>query len=118
MKIYKRKYQSKLKRYARDLRKKQSDAEQKIWHYLRARQLNGYKFRRQYPIGEYILDFYCVKKKLAIELDGGQHAENLESDRIRTRNLSNLGITVLRFWNHETLTETDSVLKEISRNLR
>ena len=117
MKLYKHKYQRRLKSHARGLRSNQSDAEKVMWFHLRGRRLKGYKFRRQYPLDNYILDFYCVEKNLAIELDGGQHADNVKYDRIRTKRLNELGIVVLRFWNNIVLTDLESVLGEILKSL-
>jgi methionine--tRNA ligase beta chain len=103
--------------FARQLRTEQTDAEQLIWSLLRNRSLAGAKFRRQHPLEasgqRYILDFYSDELKLAIELDGGQHQENRAKDEQRTRLLSQLGIKVLRFWNNDVLTQTDSVLESI-----
>jgi len=99
--------------FARELRARQTDAENLLWGLLRNRRLFGLKFRRQYPLRPYILDFYCHEVKLAIELDGGQHAERLHYDQQRTARLANQGIKILRFWNHEMLQETESVLEII-----
>ena len=99
--------------HAKRLRRDQTDAEQKIWLQLRDRRLNGIKIRRQHPIGQYIVDFVCLEKKLIIELDGGQHAEQVENDQRRTEYLKTRGYRVLRFWNHDVLTKTDNVLEEI-----
>jgi len=100
---------------ARDLRKSQTDAEQLFWSLLRDRRFGDFKFRRQYPLDPYVLDFYCEEKNLAIELDGGQH--NLEqsrrADERRTRHIERHGIRVLRFWNDDALHDTDSVLEAI-----
>jgi very-short-patch-repair endonuclease len=98
---------------ARNLRKNSSDAEKLLWFYLRDRRLNGFKFRRQYPIGPFIVDFVCLEKKLVIEVDGGQHAEMVAEDLKRTEFLSNYGYKALRFWNNEVLKETESVLQVI-----
>jgi len=101
--------------HARELRKRATDAEQLLWSLLRDRQLLDYKFRRQHPLGSYILDFYCHEAKLAIELDGGQHAEAAQSlhDEKRGAWLTDQGVTVLRFWNNETLTNIEGVLQVI-----
>ena len=100
---------------ARDMRKNATDAEKLLWSLLRDRQLDGYKFRRQHPVGSYILDFYCHEARLAIEVDGGQHneIEQARHDEERTANLATEGIQVLRFWNSEVLTETEAVLESI-----
>ncbi|GGX11775.1 endonuclease domain-containing protein [Undibacterium macrobrachii] len=102
-----------LKQYAREMRKNMPDAEQLLWYLLRNRRLAGAKFRRQHLVGRYILDFYCVEKKLAIELDGGQHSEQQTYDRQRGIYLKQQGIEVLRFWNNQMLSETESVLEVI-----
>lgn len=93
-----------MKEKARELRKNQTDAEQVLWQILRAKQVKGLKFRRQHPIPPYIVDFVCTKKKLIIELDGGQHAEAINYDEKRTQFLESKGYTVIRFWNNEVLT--------------
>src|SRR3989338_5263840 len=82
----------------RILRKKQTDAEHKLWQRLRNKQVQGLKFYRQYGVGSYILDFYCPQRLLAIELDGSQHLATREYDNDRTAYLQRLGITVIRFW--------------------
>jgi cobalt-precorrin 5A hydrolase len=99
--------------FARNLRKNQTDAEKKLWRYLRNRQLKDFKFRRQYVIDGYIADFACVEAKLIIELDGGQHLEQQAYDEKRTQSLSQQGFRVLRFWNDEVLKQTDDVLNVI-----
>ncbi len=88
-----------------------------LWQYLRNRQLLGYKFRRQAVIEPYIVDFACLEAKLIIEADGGQHAEQASYDARRSSRLEGMGYKVLRFWNHETLSETDAVLERISSEL-
>jgi very-short-patch-repair endonuclease len=105
--------------FARNLRQQSTDAEQLLWSLLRNRRLAGYKFRRQHPIAPYVLDFYCDDAKLAIELDGGQHNtdETRLHDEIRLKFLAEHGIRVLRFWNHEVLTETDATLEAIHKAL-
>ena len=103
---------------AKKLRQNMSEAETRLWHHLRAGRLNGYKFRRQQPMGNYIVDFVCVTPKLIIEADGGQHAEQAEYDQARSLYLNDLGFTVLRFWNDEILRQTDEVLAEILRVLQ
>lgn len=103
------------KAFARQLRQNQTDAEQHLWHLLRHKRLAGVKFRRQCPRGAYVLDFYCPSKKLAIELDGGQHTSEQarEHDARRTSYLSRQGIRVLRFWDSEVLLHPDCVLQAI-----
>jgi very-short-patch-repair endonuclease len=102
---------------ARNLRKNSSDAEKLLWFYLRDRRLNSLKFRRQYTIGPFIVDFVCLEKKLIIEVDGGQHAEMLAEDTKRTEFLNNNGFKVVRFWNNQVLKETESVLHVILSHL-
>jgi very-short-patch-repair endonuclease len=91
-----------------------TDAEQLLWRHLRSRQLAGRKFRRQQPMGRFIVDFVCFGKRLVIELDGGQHSEPIQSayDMGRTIWLENEGYRVLRFWDHDVLKNLDSV-KEV-----
>lgn len=98
---------------ARMLRKNMTDAEKMLWMHLRDRRLGGYKFRRQHPVGNYIVDFACLKEKLVIEVDGGQHAGNVHDDEKRTNYLRNWGFEVVRFWNHEVLLDTDLVLDQM-----
>ena len=105
--------------YARELRHKNTEAEQKLWSLLRNRQLKGKKFRRQHAIANYVVDFYCNETKLAIELDGNFHidAQVKEFDKSRTALLNGLGITVLRFWNEEVIKDPSKVLQRISDHL-
>ncbi len=100
---------------ARELRRRQTDAEAVLWARLRARQVAGAKFRRQYPIPPFIVDFCCVERRLIVEVDGGQHATATEEDRARTEHLEALGYRVLRFWNNEVLSQLDAVLEVIAR---
>lgn len=98
---------------AKTLRRNLTDAEQKLWYHLRAHRFMGRKFKRQKPIGRYVVDFVCLEEKLIIELDGGQHAENCEYDHERDSWLRSQGYTVLRFWNNELMNETEGVLEKI-----
>ncbi len=104
----------------RNLRKNQTDAEKKLWSILRNKQLEGLKFFRQYSAGSYILDFFCPTKRLAIELDGGQHNEkiNQEHDTKRTKYLSEQHIAVLRFWNDEVLNNLEGVYLKIQEKIK
>ena len=88
-----------------------------MWQFLRLRQLDGFRFRRQVPIGHYIADFACVEAKLVVELDGGQHQDS-EHDVRRDAELVRQGFRVLRFWNNQVLQETEAVLEQILRVLR
>jgi very-short-patch-repair endonuclease len=99
---------------ARQLRQKPTDAELRLWKHLRAKQLDGLRFRRQHPIGTYIVDFFCAEAKLIIEVDGGQHAAPESRDDIRTAWLESRGYRVLRFWNNDVLTNTEGVLTAIA----
>jgi len=101
-----------LKYRRRELRRNQTDAERAFWAKVRNKQFFGMKFFRQYSFGSYILDFYCPEKKLAVELDGGQHnqPEDREYDAVRTNYLNAHGVEVVRFWNNEVLGEMDAVL--------
>ncbi len=101
---------------ARHLRSRMTDAETKLWWYLRNNQLGNYKFRRQMPLGPYVLDFACESRKLVIEVDGGQHCEN-HYDQKRTIWLESKGWKVIRFWNNEVLQQTEAVLQTILKAL-
>lgn len=105
------------KAFARQLRQNATEAEKRIWYYLRNRRLEGYKFIRQVPIGPYIVDFLCRAKKLVVELDGSQHLDN-PYDIQRTKYLGKNGYRVIRFWNDDVLIETDIVLTSILDALR
>lgn len=107
-----------VKKEARHLRREQTEAERILWARLRNRQLLGWKFRRQYPIGNYIVDFYCPELGLVIELDGGQHASRTDEDKKRTELLTGQGYQVLRFWNNEVLRDTNGVLEVILEALK
>jgi very-short-patch-repair endonuclease len=96
------------RRNARELRVGMTDAERRLWSALRARRLQGYKFRRQHPIGPYIVDFACIEHRLVIEADGGQHDDN-DRDRIRTEWLKSEGWRVIRFWNNDILANPGGV---------
>ena len=100
---------------SRDLRKRQTNAERALWASLRNRQLEGARFRRQHPIGPYIVDFVDLEAKLVVELDGGQHNEDLVSkkDEARTAWLESEGYRVLRFWNNDVQSNLEGVLEEI-----
>lgn len=99
--------------FARNLRKNPTDAERKLWILLRHKQLDGYRFRRQQPVGPYVADFFCASEKLIVELDGDQHGadKNLEKDQARTTWLNKKGYRVLRFANHEIF-KMPSIVKE------
>jgi very-short-patch-repair endonuclease len=98
---------------ARAMRREPTDVERRLWQILRGRRLGGHKFRRQAPIGPYIVDFVCLAQKLVIELDGGQHADNAR-DIKRDAWLQSRGYRVLRFWNAEVTSNGDAVLHAIA----
>ena len=98
---------------AKYLRKNMTDAELLLWQHLRRRQILGLKFRRQHPVGSYIVDFVCLEKKFVIEVDGSQHLINANYDKSRTLFLKSVGFQVVRFWNHDVLNSVDSVLERI-----
>ena len=100
---------------ARNLRRKQTDAERKLWSKLRSRQFENSKFRRQEPIGKYIVDSVSLERELIIELDGGQHNQQseMENDEVRTKWLEKKGFRVIRFWNNDVLQNIDGVAFKI-----
>ncbi|GLK59262.1 endonuclease [Azotobacter vinelandii] len=98
---------------ARALRRGMTEAEQRLWYHLRAHRFLGLKFRRQAPLGRYIVDFVCMELRLIVELDGGQHAGQVAYDRRRDDWLRERDFTVLRFWNHQALQQTEAVLERI-----
>ena len=101
---------------ARALRRSSTEAEKKLWNLLRDRRLEGWKFRRQVPLGSYVVDFYCSKAKLIVEADGGQHAESA-SDEIRTTWLIRNGYRVKRYWNNEILVNPEGVFLDLLETL-
>ncbi|MBI5826690.1 MAG: endonuclease domain-containing protein [Deltaproteobacteria bacterium] len=105
------------KQKARVLRRNMTDAEKVLWRHLRLRQVDGHKFRRQHPIGDYIVDFVCLEKRLVIEVDGGQHAESMMYDRERSSWLEARGYMTLRFWNNQVIHEAQAVLEAIRQAL-
>ena len=112
-------YNQKLKEISRQLRKNMTNAEKRLWAKIRMRQLQGYQFYRQKPIGDYIVDFFCPRAKLVIELDGSHHliGETIEYDRIRDDYLSSLGLRVLRFTNTEVMTNIKGVVERIAEEM-
>ena len=110
-----KKIDSQLLIFAKSLRHSATDTEHLMWQILRAKRLMNLKFRRQHVIAPYILDFYCHEIGLVIELDGGQHGTDdaIEYDAERTKFLEALDLKVVRYWNHEVLYRTDSVLENL-----
>jgi very-short-patch-repair endonuclease len=103
--------------YAKKLRANMTDAERRLWYRLRGHRFEGYKFKRQVPIGPYIVDFGCLNHGLVVELDGGQHSERV-SDAERDEYLRSRNLRTMHFWNHDVLRNTDAVLAEILGTLR
>jgi adenine-specific DNA-methyltransferase len=89
------------------------DAERVLWRSLRGKQVLGYRFRRQHPMGKYIVDFICLERKLITEVDGRQHAETEEADAVRTAWLQSVGYRVIRFWSNDVMRNTPAVLRSI-----
>jgi very-short-patch-repair endonuclease len=98
---------------AKSLRSNQTDAETRLWCHLRAHRFMGLKFKRQKPVGHYIADFLCSERRLIVEVDGDQHAEQAAYDQQRERWLRSQGYTVLRFWNHDVMQQLEGVLEQI-----
>lgn len=98
---------------ARELRREQTEPERLLWGHLRARRLGGHRFRRQHPLGPYVLDLYCPEARLAVEIDGSGHLDRTEADEARTRWLAARGVRVLRVWNHEVSGQLEAVLQRI-----
>ena len=99
--------------HAKSLRSHQTEAEQRLWYHLRAHRFMDLKFKRQKPIGHYIVDFVCIEHRLIIELDGGQHAEQIRYDQQRDAWLRGEGYAVLRFWNNDVMQNLQGVLEQI-----
>jgi len=109
-----------LKNRRRELRANQTDAEKKLWEFLRGKRFHGLKFHRQFSVGEYILDFYCPKFRIDIELDGNQHKkdETVLYDKDRGRVLQASNIKVIRFWNNEIENNIERVLEKILSEIK
>ncbi len=106
-----------IRQKAKHLRRNSTDAEINLWSRIRNRQLQGWKFRRQSPVGKYIVDFACAELRLVVEIDGGQHAEQVLYDLGRTRFLQSKGYKVVRFWNNEVLGNIEGVLEALTLTL-
>jgi len=100
---------------ARNLRRNSTDAENRLWYYLRGSRFEGAKFLRQFPIGPHVTDFACRDARLAVELDGGQHTP--ETDAPRTEVIEAFGYRIIRFWNNDVLANTEGVLEVIRQEL-
>ncbi len=100
---------------ARELRRNENAAEQRMWSILRAKRMGGFKFSRQHALGRYIADFICLKARLVIEVDGETHGtdQSPELDAKRTEEIELMGYRVIRFWNHDVITATDDVAAAI-----
>ena len=103
---------------ARRLRRAMTEAERRLWQILRSRQTQGFRFRRQVPIGRYIADFVCHEARLIVEIDGGQHDPSAQEEASRTHFLEREGYRVLRFWNNEVLNNQEGVRAAITENLQ
>lgn len=106
-------YTERLRDRSRQLRRNQTGAEKALWRVLRGRTLSGFKFRRQHPVDRYIADFVCLERKVIIELDGGQHAEQTAYDQVREAKLKALGIRTIRIWNNQLLEEREAAAAAI-----
>lgn len=104
-------------RRANVLRKNMTEAERLLWRHLRNRQIAGCKFRRQHPVGPFVVDFICIEERIIIELDGGQHAFSIDADVRRSEYLKSRGYEVMRFWNNDVMQGTDAVFNVIHQAL-
>lgn len=104
--------------HARHLRTNTTDVERRLWRHIRQRQVDGFRFRRQVPLGPYIADFVCFEARLVVEVDGGQHAERVAEDARRTAWLKSQEFRVLRFWNNDVFVNMEGVVETIRLALR
>jgi very-short-patch-repair endonuclease len=102
---------------AKRLRRRMTEAEKKLWYRIRLGQLEGHQFRKQVPVDPYILDFACLRKRLVLEIDGGQHAEISKAEDVRNRFLRREGYSVVRYWNTEVMQNIDGVLFDLLAKL-
>ena len=109
--------QSSLIPFARQLRSNATEAEKLLWKHLRAKRFEGFKFKRQKPIGRYIVDFVCLEKRLVIEVDGGQHMDDATRDVNRSEWIEQQGYRVMRFWNNDVLSNIEGVLFTVEKEL-
>ena len=103
--------------FAKQLRSNATEAEKLLWKHLRAKRFEGFKFKRQKPIGRYIVDFVCLEKRLVIEVDGGQHMDDETKDTSRTEWIEQQGYRVMRFWNNDVLSNIEGVLFVVEKEL-
>ena len=110
---------SQLKNFRKELRNNTTPAEKKLWRYLSNKQIGGYKFRRQYSVGRYILDFYCPALKLGIEVDGPIHntKDSLEYDQYREKEILTYGIRIIRLTNFQVLESPNKVINKIKQSI-
>ncbi len=106
-----------IRQKAKQLRSNSTDAERNLWAHIRNRRLEGWKFRRQLPVGRFIVDFACAELRIIVEIDGGQHAEQIIYDLNRTKILQSKGYKVVRFWNNEVLGNIEGVLEALTLTL-
>jgi very-short-patch-repair endonuclease len=106
----------KISRHAGSLRRNMTEAERMMWYHLRDRRLGGFKFKRQWSIGPHVVDFCCIERRLAVEIDGGQHSP--ECDTPRTRSLNRLGYRVVRYWNNDVHENLNGVPTDLLANLQ
>jgi|WetSurMetagenome_2_1015567.scaffolds.fasta_scaffold726902_1 very-short-patch-repair endonuclease len=106
--------QPQIQQRARELRKNLTPAEQKLWQHLRRGQIDGLHWRKQHAVGTYIVDFFCAKAKLVVEIDGDSHADQIEYDEARTAYLNELGYTVIRFTNREVFNQGEAGVQQIA----
>lgn len=109
----KRRYTTIIRQRARELRKPQTPAEQKLWRHLRQKQVGGYYFRRQHPIDRFIVDFYCAQVNLIIEVDGESHLDQVDYDTARTQWLEERNYHLIRFTNNDVFQKIDAILEKI-----
>jgi very-short-patch-repair endonuclease len=107
---------TRLRRYARGMRRTSTSAEEAMWRLLRARALSGYKFRRQAPVENFILDFVCFERRVVVEIDGSQHADSLR-DTARDKQLRDAGFETIRYWNNDVLLRPAAMLEDLLARL-
>ena len=106
-------YNPRMKKIARTLRKNMTLSEILLWQQIKGKQLLGYDFHRQKPIDEYVVDFYCPRLKLVLEIDGDSHEGKEKADRIRQERLESLGLTVMRFWDLDVKSNVDGIVEQL-----